>query len=147
MFLFWFWLQYQNQHNGYAAETYYVLTAKCPTAEPLIRHRLRTVISCPTGFYRTLWESVTRLPLICTSDKAYPKQLTVLAVQARSPRLLPQLWQTVSSSVSFSISLNCLFRFWILYLWVKSNPKKLILEINAVKCVYVESCYKIFMST
>ena len=29
---------------------------------------------------------------------------------------------------------------------MKGNPKKLILEINAVKCVYVESSYKIFMS-
>ena len=33
-----------------------------------------------------------------------------------------------------------------MYLWVKGDPKKLILEINAVKYVYVESCYKIFMS-
>ena len=53
----------------------------------------------------------------------------------------------VSSSVSFSTLLNCLIQFWILYLWVKINPKHSILEINAVKCVYVESCYKIFMST
>ena len=30
---------------------------------------------------------------------------------------------------------------------MKGNPKKSILEINAVKSVYVESCYKIFMST
>ena len=30
---------------------------------------------------------------------------------------------------------------------MKGNPEKLILEINAVLFVYVESCYKIFMST
>ena len=30
---------------------------------------------------------------------------------------------------------------------MKGDPRKLILEINAIKCVYVESCYKIFMST
>ena len=29
---------------------------------------------------------------------------------------------------------------------MKGNPKQLILDINAVKSVYVESCYKIFMS-
>ena len=29
---------------------------------------------------------------------------------------------------------------------MKGNPKKSILDINAVKTVYVESCYKIFMS-
>ena len=29
---------------------------------------------------------------------------------------------------------------------MKDNPKKLIVDINAVKIVYVESCYKIFMS-
>ena len=29
---------------------------------------------------------------------------------------------------------------------MKGNPEKLILDINAVKSVYVESCYKIFMS-
>ena len=40
--------------------------------------------------YRTLWESLTRLPLIDTSDKSYPKQLTVLAVQARYPKRLLQ---------------------------------------------------------
>ena len=30
---------------------------------------------------------------------------------------------------------------------MKGNPKKSILDINAVKCVYVESCYEILMST
>ena len=29
---------------------------------------------------------------------------------------------------------------------MKNNPKKSILDINVVKIVYVESCYKIFMS-
>ena len=29
---------------------------------------------------------------------------------------------------------------------MKCNTKKLILDINSVKSVYVESCYKIFMS-
>ena len=29
---------------------------------------------------------------------------------------------------------------------MKGNPKQSILEINAVKCVYIESCYKIFIS-
>ena len=30
---------------------------------------------------------------------------------------------------------------------MKGNPKKSILDINAVKFVYVESCYEILMST
>ena len=30
---------------------------------------------------------------------------------------------------------------------MKVNPKQSILDINAVKSVYVESCYKIFMPT
>ena len=30
---------------------------------------------------------------------------------------------------------------------MKGNPKQLILDINGVESVYVESCYKIFMST
>ena len=92
------------------------------------------------------WESVTRRPLDYASKKAYLKQLTVLVVQVKSPKRLLQLFETVSSSVSFLILLNCLVRIWTLYLWVKRNPKKSILEINAVKLVYVESCYKIFIS-
>ena len=78
---------------------------------------------------------------------SYPKQWTVLAVKARSPKCPLQLSQTVSSSVSFSALLNSLVQFWILYLWVKCNPKNSILQINAVHCVYVESCYKFFTST
>ena len=79
--------------------------------------------------------------------KAYPKQWTILAVKARSPKRPLQLCQTVSSSVSFSTFLNSLVRFLILYLWVKYNLKNSTLQINAVQCVYVESCYKIFTST
>ena len=30
---------------------------------------------------------------------------------------------------------------------MKGNPKKSILDVNAVKSVYVESCYEIFMSS
>ena len=40
--------------EGYAEETYKVLTDKCQTAELLQRHRPRTVLSCPMGFYCTL---------------------------------------------------------------------------------------------
>ena len=71
----------------------------------------------------------------------------VLAVKARSPKRLLQLFQTVSSSVYFSTFMNSLVRFWIFYLWVKGNPKNPILQINALQFVYVESCYKIFTST
>ena len=56
-------------------------------------------------------------------------------------------FQTVSSSVSSSTFPNSFVQFWIFYLWVKCNPKNSILQINAVQCVYVEPCYKIFTST
>ena len=110
--------------EGYETETYEVLTAKCPTAALSRRHRPRTVLSCPMGFYPTLWESITRWPSDYAINKAYPNQITVLAVEVMSPKRLLQLCQTFSSSVYFSILLNCLVRFWILYLWVKGNPKK-----------------------
>ena len=55
-----------------------------------------------------------------------------------------QLFQTVSSSLSFPTLTNGLFRFRIFYLWAKYNPKKSILQINTVQCVYVELCYKNF---
>ena len=67
-------------------------------------------------------------------------------MKARSPKRPLQLFQTVSSSVSFSNFPNSLVRFWILYLWVKCNPKNSILQINAVQFVYVELCYKTFTS-
>ena len=67
-------------------------------------------------------------------------------MKSRSHKLPLQLLQTVSSSVSFLIFPNSLVRFWILYLWVKCNPKNSILQINAVQCVYVEICYNIFTS-
>ena len=80
-----------------------MITAKCPTAEPMQRHRPRTVLIFLTGFYRTLWESVTRWPSIDTTNKAYLKQLTVLAVQARSPNILPQPFP---NSLLFSLLFN-----------------------------------------
>ena len=55
--------------------------------------------------YRTLWESLTRLLSTDTSDKAYPKQLTVLLVQARSPKLLPRPFPN-------SLLLGLIFRFF-----------------------------------
>ena len=81
------------------------------------------------------------------SNKAHPKEWTVLEVKARSPKRPLQIFQTFSSSVNFSTLQNSLVWFWILYLWMKCNPKILILQINAVQCVHVESCFKCFTST
>ena len=67
-------------------------------------------------------------------------------MKVRSPKCPLQLFQTVSSSVSFLNFPNSLVWFWIFYLWVKCNPKILILQINVVQCVYVELCYKKFTS-
>ena len=40
--------------EGYADETYKVLTSECQTSELSRRHRPRTVLSWQTDFYRTL---------------------------------------------------------------------------------------------
>ena len=70
-----------------------------------------------------------------------------------SERSLQLKWGLISILFNFSkqspfqFFRNSLVWFWILYLWVKCNPKNSILQINSVQYVYVESCYKIFTST
>ena len=131
----------------YTAETYKVLNAECQTAELSRRHIPRTVLSWETDWLPYSIRIRNEVTVTLHSNKAYPKQWTILAVKARFTKRPIQLLQNVSSSVSFSTLPNSLVWFWILYLWVKCIQKNSILQINSVQSVYVESCYKLYTST
>ena len=106
----------------------------------------RFLVGRRTG-YRTLYESETMWLSIYAQIKHIQSSERYLQWKRSLLSVLFNFSKNSPLQYTFWLWQNSFVWFWILYLWVKCNPKNSILQINAVQCVYVELCYKIFTST